>query len=123
MKRLFWLGLCLLLLSGCSKPSGIVGTWEEEIQVSILGSEQPGEAAAVTRFVFREDGSGSWGTEILDGSHPETVRDFHYRQEEENLVLSFKEGSADTGFSMALSEDTLKMESNRGSFLLKRAKD
>lgn len=126
MKR--WLLLCLTvfclwLLTGCSEPDGIVGIWEEEIQVSILGSEQQGEAAAVTRFIFREDGTGSWGTELLDGRHTEAVREFYYRQEEDKLILSYASDTADTEFAMTLSENTLRLESKRGSFSLKRIKN
>ncbi len=123
MRRLICVLLMLLLLTGCTSSNPIVGTWEAEITVAVLGMDQEGhEASAVTRFTFRKDGTGSWGTSITDGSHPETVREFLYTLEENHLILTYQEDIASTEFIATLNGDMLTLESNRGSFQLTRTK-
>lgn len=123
MKRWLCIVLILLLLTGCGAPETIVGTWEAEMTVSVLGIDQPGtEAPAVTRFIFRKDGTGSWGTEISGGSYPEAVREFSYSLEEDVLTLTFAQEDSPTRFTAVLSGDSLTLENPRGSFLLTRTK-
>lgn len=120
--RCIFLLLCLVLLSGCTADSGLTGTWEAEIRISVLGPEKQEERSGVTRFVFCPDGTGSWSTEISGGDYPQAVREFRYTQDGDVLTLTYGEGAADTEFTMLLTGDSLKLESGRGTFDLIRKK-
>lgn len=120
--HVFALLLVILLLAGCTEPSGLTGTWVAEIPITVLGLEEQKETTGEVRFIFRPDGTGSWSTEIPGGNYPEAVREFHYLQEGNNLTLSYGEDAADTEFTLHLTEDSLKLESQRASFDLIRIK-
>jgi len=121
VRRFFCLILMMLLLTGCAASEPIVGSWEEEITISVLGiGQSDAEAAAVTRFLFRENGSGSWAMAFADGSHPEAVREFSYSLEEDVLTLTFKQEDHPIQFTMTLTGDSLRLENDRGTFHLIR---
>jgi hypothetical protein len=51
--------IVLFSLTGCSGNGDIVGIWEQEMEMSILGEgiEEATSVASLCRFTFREDGS------------------------------------------------------------------
>ena len=113
---------CLVLLAGCTEDPGLTGTWEAEIQISVLGPETQEQRNGVTRFVFCSDGTGTWCTEISGGDYPQAVREFRYTQNGNVLTLTYGEEEVDTEFTMLLTGDSLKVENQRGSFDLVRKK-
>lgn len=73
MQKFFYLVLAVLLvltLCGCAKEPTIVGTWEEEITITVLGkTEQEGNHPALLRYTFAEDGTGT--REVIPDTIPE----------------------------------------------------
>ena len=110
----------LFALCACSGSNSIVGVWEQEIQISILGREEATSAASVLRFTFREDGSGLQEHIMPDGSYPDTVLEFHYHVKDDLLTMVYAEDHMEE-FSVELSKDALKLENKRGSYDLTRA--
>ena len=120
MKKLVLLILAAaLLLAGCGKEETLVGIWEQEITVSVLGVEGQTEAESIVRFTFREDGTGTQEQMILDGSHPDAVRDFSWVLEKKTLTLDYGEGQTAV-FTAIVEQEVLKLENHRGSYELKR---
>ena len=121
MKKIFVLLLAAaLVLTGCGKEETLVGIWEQEITVSVLGAQDWTETEGIVRFTFREDGTGAQEQIILDGIHPDAVRDFTWKLEETGLTLFYPKGQTDT-FDVTLKDGTLQLKHNRGSFDLTRA--
>ena len=61
MKKALLAVLLLFLfftVAGCSNGD-IIGVWEAEMEISVLGLDKADSAASVLRFTFFEDGTGS----------------------------------------------------------------
>ena len=120
MKRvLCWILTAVLLfsLTACGEESGITGSWEQEMEISILGIEGQASAISILRFTFREDGTGIQEQIIKDGSHPNASREFTYQQEEDRLILNYGDGQKEE-FSVVMDTSTLNLENNRGTLEL-----
>jgi len=103
-KRLLCLVLMVILLlsvAGCSGSADIVGIWEQEMEISILGIEGTGSAMSVARFTFREDGTGIQEHIVADGSYPNAVREFHWQLEGDTLTLVYAENQTEEIFPTA----------------------
>lgn len=117
MKKYICLVLVTLLtlaMAGCAKEPTIVGTWEEEITVSVLGlTDQPGNHPAVLRYTFAEDGSGI--QEIIPNDLPERANNvtFNYAVEGDKLILnvtSTTQGEVPFEYTIKnLTNDTLEL--------------
>lgn len=110
----------LFSLTACGDASGIIGSWEQEMEISILGLDDQTTAASILRFTFRDDGTGTQEQIIRDGSHPDISRGFTYQLEGEKLILDYGDGQREE-YSVVMDASILKMENNRGKFELKRA--
>ena len=110
----------LFALCACSGSNSIVGVWEQEMQISILGREEATSAASLLRFTFREDGSGLQEHIMADGNYPDAVREFHYHVKDGLLTMVYAEDRIEE-FSVQLSKDALNLENKRGSYDLTRA--
>ena len=109
----------LFSLPGCSGNGDIVGIWEQEMEMSILG-EGVEEATSVTslcRFTFREDGSGIQEHIIQDGNHPDAVREFTWQLQEDMVTLDFRGGHTET-FTVEWNRTSLKLKNSRGIYEL-----
>ena len=123
MKRLLCgilMAVFLFSLTACGDASGIIGSWEQEMEISILGLDDQTTAASILRFTFRDDGTGTQEQIIRDGSHPDISRGFTYQLEGEKLILDYGDGQREE-YSVVMDASILKMENNRGKFELKRA--
>lgn len=124
MRRIFCgilMALLLISLAGCSGGGNIVGTWEREMEISILGVEGEATVSSTARFTFREDGTGIQAQILPDGSHPDAVREFSWQLEGDTLVLDYGENQREE-FTASISKSSLKLESHRGSYDLTKAK-
>ena len=110
----------LFSLTACGDASGIIGSWEQEMEISILGLDDQTTAASILRFTFRDDGTGTQEQIIRDGSHPDISRGFTYQLEGEKLILDYGDGQREE-YSVVMDASILKMENKRGKFELKRA--
>ena len=110
----------LFSLTACGDASGIIGSWEQEMEISILGLDDQTTAASILRFTFRDDGTGTQEQIIRDGSHPDISRGFTYQLEGEKLILDYGDGQREE-YSVVMDASILKMENDRGKFELKRA--
>ena len=122
MKRLLcWIltAVLLLLLTACGETSGIIGSWEQQMEISILGLEGQTSAASILRFTFREDGTGIQEQIIKDGTHPNASREFTYQLEGDKLTLDYGDGLSEE-FSVVMDASTLKLKNDRGEFELVR---
>ena len=113
------MAVLLLLLIACGEASGITGSWEQEMEISILGLDDQTTAASILRFTFRDDGTGTQEQIIRDGSHPNASREFAYRLEEDKLTLDFGDVQREE-YSVVMDTSSLKLENNRSKFELKR---
>ena len=107
----------LFSLTACGDASGIIGSWEQEMEISILGLDDQTTAASILRFTFRDDGSGTQEQIIRDGSHPNARRDFIYQLEGDKLILDYGDGQKEE-FSIVMDTSSLKLENNGGTFEL-----
>jgi len=112
----------LLSLCACSGKTGIVGIWEQEMEISILGEgvDSPTSAVSLLRFTFREDGTGTQEHIMMEEAYPSAVREFAWQLEEDTLTLDF-EGDHTEQFAVATSQTSLKLENSRGKYDLTRA--
>ena len=110
----------LFSLTACGDASGIIGSWEQEMEISILGLDDQTTAASILRFTFRDDGTGTQEQIIRDGSHPDISRGFTYQLEGDKLILDYGDGQREE-YSVVMDASILKMENDRGKFELKRA--
>ena len=57
--------IALLVLVGCAAKQSMEGTWEQEITISVLGTnvDDQTEVSAIQRFQFHADGTGSMTTD------------------------------------------------------------
>ena len=121
MKKFFCFGLVLCVLlaaAGCAREENpIVGEWEAEVQVSVLGVEEENRTLpAVYRFAFRADGTGESGVEAA--GQPSVKESFAYTQVENALELTYESGLVQT-YAMSFSGEKLildgrvKLELNR----------
>ena len=120
MKRLLcWIltAVLLLLLTACGEESGITGSWEQEMELSILGIEGQTSAASILCFTFRDDGTGIQEQIIMDGGHPNASREFTYQLEGDKLTLDYGDGLSEE-FSVVMDASILKLKNNRGTFEL-----
>ena len=120
MKRLLcWIltAALLLLLTACGDASGITGSWEQQMEISILGLDAQTSAASILRFSFRDDGTGTQEQIIEDGTHPNASRGFTYKMEGDKLTLDYGDGQKED-FSVVMDASILKLENNRGKFEL-----
>lgn len=125
MKRIIcciFAAILLVSLAGCSANGNIVGTWEQEMEVSILGEgvELATSAPALCRFTFREDGTGLQEHILQDESYPDAAREFTWQLEGDSLTLEYVENHTEV-FSVVLAKTSLKLENRRGSYDLVRA--
>ena len=90
MRKFFCLMLAVLLvltLCGCAKEPTIVGTWEEEITITVLGkTEQEGNHPALLRYTFAEDGTGT--REVIPDTIPEHTQTDRFTFAVEGDVLT-----------------------------------
>ena len=109
----------LFSLTGCSGNGNIVGIWEQEMEISILGEgiEEATSVASLCRFTFREDGSGIQEHIMQDGKHPDAVREFTWQLQEDMVALDFGGGHTET-FSVACNKTSLKLVNSRGLYEL-----
>ena len=124
MKRLLcWILTAVLLfsLTTCGESSGITGSWEQEMEISILGLEGQTSATSILRFTFWEDGTGIQEQIIEDASHPNASREFTYQLEGDKLTLDYGDGQREEFFVM-MDASSLNLENNRGEFELTRVK-
>ena len=110
----------LLSLAACDGGNhNITGIWEQEMQISILGSDSASSAMSVMRFTFRQDGTGLQEQIIADGIYPDAVREFTYTQLEDEITLNF-EGKNKVIFHFVIDGNSLMLQNNRGTFQLTR---
>lgn len=124
MKRCLYFALLvtfLISLTACGGKTDIVGTWEQETEIAILGEgiEKATTAASSHRFTFREDGTGIQEHIVADGSYPNAVREFHWQLEGDTLTLVYAENQTEE-FTAVLSKTSLKLENRRGGYDLTR---
>ena len=123
MNRIKWI-LCLvalLLLAGCSGKPDITGVWEQEMEISILGTEKPETVSSVVRFTFREDGTGTMEQLIPDGSHPDVQTEFSYGLEENALTVDMGNNRISV-FEMEFREGILVLQNSRIQYHLTKVK-
>jgi len=110
-----------MTISACSKPETIVGTWEGEVSVSILGLENEegekieSEQPTTVYFVFNDDGTGMYGIitpEILS-SYESNPLSFTYEIQDNVLLLLFKERSTER-YEYVLKGDSLFLSGSMG---------
>lgn len=111
--------IVLFSLTGCSGNGDIVGIWEQEMEMSILGEgiEEATSIASLCRFAFREDGSGIQEHIMQDGKYPNAVREFTWQLQEDMLTLDFGGGHTET-FTLEWNRTSLKLENSRGTYEL-----
>lgn len=121
MKKIVCLSLVLLLVlsmaaCGQSEKNPILGAWEMQTQVQILGvlqdTPQGQTIDAVTRFEFNEDGTGKWLT-IVDQQYAQFVPDadvsFNYTLDGDKLVLSRESGQVNQ-FTVSFADNKLILD-------------
>ena len=113
--------LLLGLLGGCGAKNSIVGEWNAETKLSVLGDDQyDGDTDAEVTFSFREDGSGSMEMDFPDPLPDPGERSFRYSVEGDKLILAY-DNQQKSEFTFVLEGDTLKLD-GRASLELKRDK-
>ena len=120
MKRIIAIVL-VVLLTGCAAKQSIVGTWEQEMTISVIGMEEQTEAESTARFTFRQDGTGTQEQLLFDGVHPNTLREFTWTLSGECVILDFGNGRQET-FVVIQEKDSLELHSQRIIFELKKVK-
>ena len=123
MNRIKWI-LCLvalLLLAGCSGKMDITGVWEQEMEISILGTEKPETVSSVVRFAFREDGTGTMEQLIPDGNHPDARTEFSYELKENTLTVNMGNNRISV-FEMEFREGILVLQNSRMQYHLTKVK-
>ena len=113
MKKVLCLvfAVCLLLtVAGCGQGerNPILGSWEAETQISILGVSGNQTVDAVYRFVFNEDGTGESHI-VTDVNLPDPAGTFTYTLEEDQLVLTYEGGMTQT-FTVTFGENTMTLD-------------
>ena len=123
MKRLAAFILVLMLglsMIGCGqdpdKQNSVLGSWEAETEISILGvsasDDAPQSVPAVYCFDFSEDGTGEQRV-IVDEEYAERFRDmntsFTYVLDGDKLTLTHENGNTDK-FTVAFSESKLILD-------------
>ena len=113
--------IVLLVLVGCAAKQSMEGTWEQEITISVLGTnvDDQTEVSAIQRFQFHADGTGSMTTDAGE-DFPVASVEFRYTLEEGELTLTRADGGEDMIFTVTLEKDSLKLENTSGTFDLKR---
>ena len=109
----------LFSLTGCSGNGDIVGIWEQEMEMSILGEgiDEATSTTSLCRFTFREDGTGVREHIMLAGNHPDAVREFTWQLDGKTLTLDFGGGHTEE-FTATWNKTSLKLENRRGMFEL-----
>ena len=124
MKRLTALVLaliCVLGLVGCDQNQNnrdyIFGSWEAEIEMSILGvsvadEEGPQSTYAICIFDFFEDGTGESGI-IVDRKYAENIADtnesFTYILDGDKLTLTYDDGKVEN-FTVSFLDEKLILD-------------
>lgn len=118
--------LMVLSMVGCTQEITIVGTWEEEIMVSVLGAtDKQGTYPALLRYTFAEDGTGT--REIFSDIHPEEpqTEEFAYSVDGEKLIMtvtSTSQGAVSYEYTIQnLTADSLELYFYGRTNSLKRA--
>ena len=124
MRKMLYLILTFTLLltfTGCNHkkddPNPLLGAWEAETELSILGvstfSEESGHTVpAIYRFTFLADGTGTSNIVILqnDSDHiPDTSTNFTYTLSENTLEILYEGGNAQT-FTVTFSGENLILD-------------
>ena len=113
MKKLLCIvfAVCVLLtVAGCGRgeKNPVLGAWEAETQISILGVSGNQTVDAVYRFEFFGDGTGKSQIDA-DSNLPDPAGAFTYVLEEDQLVLTFENGMTQT-FAVTFGENTMTLE-------------
>jgi hypothetical protein len=120
-KVIFTLSILLFMLgiSGCGENKTdyepILGSWEAEMQISVLGISPPaveGQTADATyRLEFYEDGTGK--SAIISKEYADHISDietnFTYSLDGEKLELTHENGSIQS-FSVSFSDEKLILD-------------
>ena len=118
--------LLALLLCACgsaAKEPSVVGTWEGEMVVSVLGlaaQDSPVSETATTRMTFHEDGTCLWETSLPE-PYPSTAQEYNYTAEGDVLTLGMENGREET-VPFSLAGDTLRLGGRFNDLLLSRVK-
>ena len=124
MKKAVFAVLLLFLfftVAGCSNGD-IVGVWEAEMEISVLGLDKADSAASVLRFTFFEDGTGSQEQIIIDGTYPDIIRTFRYELDGSTLTLNYEDLQTEV-FSIMFDSTSLQMDSNRINYQLMKVQE
>ena len=113
--------IVVLVLTACSKTMDIVGTWEQEMEMTVLGKEETSLVDSVCVFIFREDHTGVQKHILTDGSHPDAVREFSYHLDGDVLILNYDENSMEE-FTVSVTGTFLQLQNRRGVYDLKKTK-
>ena len=117
------LALLLCACGSAAKEPSLVGTWEGEMEVSILGQaaqDGPVSETATTRLTFREDGTCLWETSLPE-PYPSTAQAYNYAVEGDSLTLGIENGREET-IPFSVSGDSLQLGGRFNDLLLTRVK-
>ncbi len=102
--------MLLGLFAGCSAQSKLVGVWETQTEISILGVsiDLPFIDDCTVSFSFEKDGTGSRTADFGD-SFPAVSQAFTYSVEEGKLTLTYESGSVEE-YTFTVEKDVLSLD-------------
>ena len=121
-KRLAALTAVLVLLAGCGgKSSGekaLIGTWEGQTEMSVLGEgvENPETVTGTVSFTFDEEKNGILELDV-GGNYAAISQNFTYTVEKDKLTLQLPDQTME--YTFVLDGDALGLH-GRANFDLKR---
>ena len=98
------------LLAGCSAQSKLIGTWETQTEVSILGVsiDIPFIDNCTVSFSFEKDGTGSRTSEF-GSSLPSISQAYTYSVEDGTLTLTYESGNTEE-YTFTVEKDVLILD-------------